>query len=267
MIQQVKWFLTKLPPWCERFMMFMVRVVFYYSFYRGDSIICPCCGKGHKRFKNITTSSFNANAEAEVETLALCTYCCSLPRQRVICHWLSSHYENNAKASILFAPEPCTIKFLRRESIPFKTSDLFRRGCDLKLDLCDINLPDNSQDLLIVNHILEHVPDDDKAMSELARVITNDGAALIIVPMDLDLVVTKEADLSDTLTHRERARALTQQFGQQDHVRLYGRDLVGKLENHFTVTVYDGSKENKKTMPRYGPFTLDVNLLYVCTKK
>jgi len=159
------------------------------------------------------------------------------------------------------------MKFLKRAAIPFKTSDLFRKGCDLKLDLCDMHLPDNSQDLIICNHILEHVPNDRTAISELARVLTSSGTALIMVPMDLDLEVTKEANINTSLSRRAQAAARAQQFGQQDHVRLFGRDLLGKLEEQFTVTVYDGSKVDEKTMPKYGPFALDVNLLYVCTKK
>jgi len=270
MIQQIKWFLTKLPPWCERFMMFMVRVVFYHPFYRGDKLTCPCCGKGHRKFKNITTSSFNANSTAHIETETLCTYCCSLPRQRVICHWLANNFtagKSTGQQNILFAPEPCVMKYLKRANIPFKTSDLFRKGCDLQIDLCDIRLPDSSQDLLICNHILEHVPDDRLAISELARVLTNTGTLLVIVPMDLDMETTKESDIDPSLSPRAKAQARTEQFGQQDHVRLFGRDLQGKLEADFNVTVYDGSQENEKVMPKYGPFALDVNLLYVCTKK
>ena len=267
MTQQIKWFLTKLPPWCERFIMFVVRIVFYYGFYRGDKYICPCCGKGQKKFKIIKTSHFSANSTAHIETQVLCTYCCSLPRQRVICHWLY-HFANSApkwQKTILFAPEPCTVRYLRKADIPFKTSDLFRKGCDLQLDLCDIRLPDNSQDLIICNHILEHVPSDTKAISELARILKDTGTALIVVPMDLDLDVTKEEAADDPHSSKSRARMRTQMFGQQDHVRLYGRDFIAKLENHFTVTVFDGSKVDRNIMPKYGPFALDVNLLFVCT--
>ena len=258
MTQQIKWWLTKLPPWCERFMIYVVRIVFYYGFYRGDRFTCPCCGKGSRRFKRINPSRFEANIAAEVEASALCTYCCSLPRQRAICHWIT---ENKIAPQnvILFAPEPCTVWYLRRVGIPFLTSDLFRRGCDLRLDLCDIDLPDGSQDLIICNHILEHVPDDAKAMFELARILSDDGTALIMVPMDLDLETTME-DAADTADMR------TEMYGQQDHVRLYGRDFVDKLRAHMSVTVFDGSEIDKCIMPKFGPFSLDINLLYVCTK-
>ena len=269
MSQQIKWFLKNLPPWCESLMIFAVRVIFYYCFYRGTKYICPCCGKGSNKFKDIKTSPFSANKAEHIETETLCTYCCSLPRQRTICYFIANHL---TKASgkkqdiLLFAPELCTERFFRRNGITYKTSDLFRRGCDLRLDLCDIHLPDSSQDLIICSHILEHVPNDAKAMSELSRILRKSGTALIMTPMDLDIEYTVE-EPDDIKTHHSVAKKRTDMFGQQDHVRLYGRDFISKLEVCFTVTPFDGSGVDKKIMPKFGPFAIDVNLLFVCTAK
>jgi ubiquinone/menaquinone biosynthesis C-methylase UbiE len=107
---------------------------------------------------------------------------------------------------------------------------LFEPDVDLRIDICNINLPDHSFDLVLCLHVLEHVPDDRKAMAELRRVLRPSGMAVIMVPLEEGLDETYENPLivseADRLIH----------FGQEDHVRYYGRDFRDRLrEEKFSL--------------------------------
>jgi ubiquinone/menaquinone biosynthesis C-methylase UbiE len=92
-----------------------------------------------------------------------------------------------------------------------------------KMNLTDIQHPDASFDVILCNHVLEHIPDDAKAMSELYRVLKPGGWAILQVPLDPNRLETYE-DFSITSPH-EREKA----FGQVDHVRIYGQDYGDRL--------------------------------------
>jgi ubiquinone/menaquinone biosynthesis C-methylase UbiE len=100
----------------------------------------------------------------------------------------------------------------------------------VKMDITDIQYPDNSFDVVYCSHVLEHVPDDRKAMRELARVLKPTGWAILAVP------IFNEKTFEDpTITSPEERERV---FRQSDHVRIYGRDFVDRLrESGFDVTV------------------------------
>jgi ubiquinone/menaquinone biosynthesis C-methylase UbiE len=117
------------------------------------------------------------------------------------------------------APELCFYeKFIRIKNIDYYPSDISEKGL-LNIDLTDIKYQDNSFDYIICNHILEHIPDDKKAINELYRVLKPTGMAIIMVPINEKFEKTYE-DPSITTPH-ERER----HFGQWDHVRWYGMDI------------------------------------------
>jgi ubiquinone/menaquinone biosynthesis C-methylase UbiE len=102
----------------------------------------------------------------------------------------------------------------------------------VKMDITDIQYPDESFDTVICNHVLEHVSDDRKAMREFYRILKKDGWAVLLVPI-ADIDKTYE-DFSIT-TEAGRLKA----FGQGDHVRKYGRDYIDRLKSvGFNVTVF-----------------------------
>lgn len=93
-----------------------------------------------------------------------------------------------------------------------------------------LSFKDRSFDVILCIHVLEHVQDDRKAMSEILRVLKADGFAILDVPIDYNRESTYE-DLSIT-----SPEARTKAFWQADHVRLYGRDFGKRLEAAgFTV--------------------------------
>jgi ubiquinone/menaquinone biosynthesis C-methylase UbiE len=100
----------------------------------------------------------------------------------------------------------------------------------IQMDVTRLDFPDESFDAIVCNHVLEHVPDDRKALAEFYRVLKKGGWASIQVPIEGE-DTQENLSVSDPL---ERARL----FGQSDHVRKYGRDFLFKLEDAgFSVEV------------------------------
>jgi SAM-dependent methyltransferase len=134
-----------------------------------------------------------------------------------------------------FAPEQAFYKLFRNQkNIDYTTTDLFSPLADVKADICNLPFEDNSYDIIFCNHVLEHIPDDTKAMQELFRVLKPGGMAILQIPQDLKREVTF-AD--DSITDQKERAAI---FGQYDHVRIYGRDYFDKLRSiGFTVIEED----------------------------
>ncbi|TRW99978.1 class I SAM-dependent methyltransferase [Flavobacterium gawalongense] len=135
--------------------------------------------------------------------------------------------ETNSALKVLhFAPEQAFYKLFRNQkNLDYTTTDLFSPLADVKADICDLPFEDNQYDVILCNHVLEHIPDDTKAMQELYRVLKPGGMAILQIPQDLSRATTF-AD--DTITdQKERAKI----FGQYDHVRIYGRDYFDKLRS------------------------------------
>ena len=112
----------------------------------------------------------------------------------------------------------------------YLTADLFNPRAMVKMDITDIQYDDETFDVVYCSHVLEHVPDDRKAMRELRRVLKSDGWAVLLVPITADETF-EDPSVTDPA---ERLRL----FGQEDHVRRYGPDYRQRLEESgFKVTV------------------------------
>lgn len=152
----------------------------------------------------------------------------SLERHRLL--WLYLKDETDffsAKKKVLhFAPEQCFLKRFRSlKNLDYTTTDLLSPIADVKADICNLPFEDNSYDVILCNHVLEHIPDDTKAMQELYRVMKPGGWGVFQIPQDLNREMTFE---DDSITDKaERAKI----FGQYDHVRIYGRDYFHKLRS------------------------------------
>src|SRR5262249_12996211 len=119
-------------------------------------------------------------------------------------------------------PEPLFDRvFAERPRFQRVTADLFAPA-DLRLDITDMDLPDGSFDLILCSHVLEHVPDDRAAMAEMRRVLAGGGMALVLTPYRPDQPPFEDPSITSPV---DRMVA----FGQQDHVRVYGSDLVDRL--------------------------------------
>lgn len=200
---------------------------------RGDKFTDPIDGKSFKNFLPYGYETQRSNVLAP-GTL-------SLERHRLL--WLYLQNETNfftAPLKVLhFAPEQAFYsRFKKQQNLNYTTTDLLSPLADVKADICNLPFDDNSYDVILCNHVLEHIPDDKKAMQELYRVLKPGGLGIFQIPQDLSRKTTFE-DNSITDKH-ERAKI----FGQYDHVRVYGRDYFDKLRNvGFTVIEEDYTKK------------------------
>lgn len=152
----------------------------------------------------------------------------SLERHRLL--WLYLQNETDfftaPKKVLHFAPEQAFYKrFRKMTNLEYVTTDLNSPLADVKADICDLPFQNNEFDIILCNHVLEHIPDDTKAMQEMYRIMRPGGYGIFQIPQDLTRPDTFE---DDSITDRkERAKI----FGQYDHVRIYGRDYFEKLRS------------------------------------
>lgn len=150
----------------------------------------------------------------------------SLERHRLL--WLYLQNETDFFTKELkvlhFAPEQAFYKrFRKQKNLTYTTTDLESPLADVKADICDLPFETDSFDFILCNHVLEHIPDDKKAMQELYRVLKPGGIGIFQIPQDLNREITFEDD--SIVDKVERAKI----FGQYDHVRVYGKDYFDKL--------------------------------------
>lgn len=198
-------------------------------FLRGNKYTDPIDGKSFRSFLPYGYVNQRDNILAP-STL-------SLERHRLLWLYLKNETDffNAEKKLLHFAPEQCFLKRFRElKNLDYTTTDLLSPIADVKADICNLPFEDNSYDVIFCNHVLEHIPDDTKAMQELFRVMKPGGWGIFQIPQDLNRDVTFE---DDSITDKaERAKI----FGQYDHVRVYGRDYFDKLRSiGFTVEEVD----------------------------
>ena len=111
------------------------------------------------------------------------------------------------------------------KNLDYTTADLISPWADIKFDVHDIPYDENSFDVIICNHVLEHVLNDKLAISELFRVLKKGGTLIAQVPLDLNLKATFEDP--SIIDKAERKKV----FGQYDHVRIYGKDYFDLLDS------------------------------------
>jgi SAM-dependent methyltransferase len=169
-----------------------------------------------------------------------CPFCGSNDRDRLIALYLDTQLSNRTSADILeFAPSRNLKKYLTTKYpfVNYRTADLFMDGVDDKVDILDMSqiYTDNQFDFIINSHVLEHVLDDQKAMSELYRICRPNGALLALVPIFLT------ANAIDEDIHETNIGNRWKRFGQDDHVRLYSRDaFIQRLKKvGFNITFGD----------------------------
>lgn len=193
-------------------------------FYIGNKVECPVCG-GHFR-------KFLPYGYGEAADNRMCPKCLSLERHRLLWLYLkekTGFFTDKLKV-LHFAPEqPYLKRFRALKNLDYTTADLDSPIADLHLDVTKIDLPDNQYDVVICNHVLEHVDKLANAFSEIKRVLKPGGWAVLLVPINPNVDSWEDPTITEP---EERER----NFGQYDHVRQFGRDYAKVLENAgFTV--------------------------------
>lgn len=224
-------------------------------YYYGNKYEDPITGKKYRKLLPY--------GRIDVRPNALAPHSLSLERHRLL--WLYLKEKTNffsAQLKVLhIAPEYCFIKrFESMENLDYTTADLNSPWAKLKFDIQSIPFPDDSFDVILCNHVLEHVPDDVKAMKEFFRVMKPNGFGIFQVPLDSNLEKTIEDKRISTPILREKY------YGQRDHLRLYGKDYPKRLRNAgFIVSEDDFVRTlHKDIVTRFALPSEEV--IYLCKK-
>lgn len=188
-------------------------------FYSGNAVQCPVCSRSYRQFLPYGRISTRPNA--------LCPGCQSLERHRLI--WLYLERETNffqqPQDVLHIAPEACFMKpFEKVHGKRYITADLESPLAAVKMDIHKMPFNDQSFDMVLCNHVLEHVDNDIQALREIRRVLRPGGKAILQVPFFSPVPPTTDEDIRIT-DPRERER----RFGQDDHVRKYGLDYPQRI--------------------------------------
>lgn len=130
----------------------------------------------------------------------------------------------------------------------------------VKMDITNIQYPAEYFDVILCSHVLEHVPDDRKAMREFWRTLKPTGWAILLVP------IMAEVTFEDPTIVDPQERLIA--FGQEDHVRKYGRDYIDRLREagfKVTVTTVADIAPDQESAQRMG-LTADSGEIYYCTR-
>lgn len=200
--------------------------------YPGTRLHCPMCGG---RFGAFLPRGLDQGVYAREQVVgagrreaATCPYCYSSDRERFV-HLYLREVAGLARPGpplrvLHVAPERNLRAWLR--SLPrvrYVGSGLSSRWVDVFVDLTRAPFGDGAFDVILCNHVLEHVPDDHAALVELRRILAPRGFAIVQVPLAPGRAETEEA--SGPTDAAERVR----RFGQAGHLRLYGRDYPDRV--------------------------------------
>jgi SAM-dependent methyltransferase len=188
-------------------------------FYLGNNVTCPVCEKSFRKFRPYGRINARENA--------LCPHCLSLERHRLIWLFLKERtpFFVHSLNVLHIAPEACFIKrFEKIHGHQYVTADIESPLAKIKMDIHQIPFEQNTFDVVLCNHVLEHVQDDIKAMNEIHRVLKPGGFAILQVPFfnPVPEVTFEDPTIVDKW-EREKI------FGQDDHVRKYGHDYKERI--------------------------------------
>jgi len=229
---------------------FVLRLWFY-----GNANRCPVCSSDVKLWKPLGYDFPVINEKQIVGSgirNAQCPVCGSSDRVRLLFMFLKSKTSlfTHRNKLLHIAPEDSLRDiFLRLPNLGYLTADIDPGKVMEQMDITLIGHTGNSFDAILCNHVLEHIPEDTKAMGELLRVLKPGGWAILQVPVSKVLDKTFEDPAIISPAEKEKY------FGQKDHVRIYGQDFSERLVNAgFLVQEFKwyNDDELQKKWRKYG---------------
>ena len=242
-------------------------------YYRGNHYTCPICGHS---FRKMLPGGFDLPVIKEKHIVGagrrdndICPFCQSTDRDRLI--YLYLKYElgffEHPYSLLHIAPEPALYQvFNKAKNIDYHPATKYAEGFYYSskvktADLLDLHFEEFSFDWVMCNHVLEHIPDDRRALHEIFRVLKPGGKALLQVPYSLQLEKTFEDSSITSEADRKKY------FGQFDHVRIYGRDYTDRLEKAGFIVHQINQKKHFKNIEMPDKFAVNPEeLLFVCEK-
>ena len=212
---------------------------------------CPICSHSFPNFLPLPNNYFDTFHRLNVpysldqfETLNVGQYSCPIcqasDRDRLYVLFLKAYVQQRSGQVLRIldiAPAPRLSQFLKSlPGVQYRSADLMSPLADDKVDITQMDCyADGSFDFIVCSHVLEHVPDDNKAIRELNRILAPEGAAILMVPILLGASKTDEDPGVTDVNERWR------RFGQDDHIRMYERsDFLKRLKaGGFQVKALD----------------------------
>ncbi|MBU0994020.1 MAG: class I SAM-dependent methyltransferase [Proteobacteria bacterium] len=143
-----------------------------------DQFECPVCGYCGPFMDVVPSTGLRKHAK--------CPKCNAQERHRiqfVVLNDVLKDMATNKMAMLHFAPESFFKYYFSERFGQYETADLNMKGVDHQVDLQRLPFDDDSYDFLFASHVLEHVPDDEKAISEIRRILKPKGIAILPVPI------------------------------------------------------------------------------------
>jgi predicted SAM-dependent methyltransferase len=208
-------------------LLFSLPAGFRRGIYAGEAHYCPICDSHINRFLRLHRPYH-----------LYCPVCRSLQRYRLVWLFFNSQFVtlgSKPERMLHIAPEDALAwRFRQVHGLDYLSADLYNPRAMVKMDIACIQFPDASFDIIYCSHVLEHVPDDRRALAEFYRALSPGGYAVLIVPILSEVTFEDPAITSP----EERQKA----YGQYDHVRSYGLDFKERVEQAgFRVTAYTTS--------------------------
>lgn len=215
-------------------------IIFYGSKYK-----CNICNKGYSK---MLKGGFDLPIIKEKQIIGaglrnhICPYCLSTDRDRLVQLYLdnSKIIEKDIHKLLHIAPEPSLYnKLIKLKNIDYVPAVKYHEGIYYPknitlVDITNMQFNNTEFDMVICNHVLEHIDDDTVALSEILRVLRKGGKAILQVPYSKINNKTYENARITSTNQREK------HFGQFDHVRLYGTNYQQKLKDvGFDVELFD----------------------------
>lgn len=216
---------------------------------------CPVCDSISKTFKKGGTGEGRSNAK--------CPSCGSLERHRLMWLHLADRVwpslPDRKKDILHIAPERFLVEKLKsRADVNYISGDLIMADSMAKINLTQIQFWNDQFDLIICSHVLEHIDDDRKGMGEMLRILRPGGVLVVMVPL------RGEETIEDPSIDTPEGRLA--RFGQDDHVRIYGRDIKERLEGvgfsvNFWPTLKDVDEKTAKFISAPGRIVIECRKL------